>query len=88
MPKFRKKPLEVDAMQWTGDNIAAIWEWGGFGDWYAREEDDVTTLELTTIHGEKAIARIGDWVIREPAPRRFYPCRNDIFEATYDLVSE
>ena len=86
MTTFRKKPIEVEAMQWTGDNIAAIWDWGGTAGIYGPTEENPDQLILTTIHGEQAVARVGDWVIREPRADRFYPCKPDIFEATYDPV--
>lgn len=43
-------------------------------------------MVLTTIHGEEAIARPGDWVILEPKPGRAYPCKPDIFDESYELV--
>lgn len=84
--RYRKKPVVIEAMQWTGDNIEAIWEWGGAGGIYGPTEKNPDQLILTTIHGEEAIARVGDWIIPEPQPDRFYPCKPDIFEATYEPV--
>jgi hypothetical protein len=86
--KYRKKPVEVEAMQWTGDNIHALWEWGGAAGIYGPTEKNPDQLLLTTIHGEQAVARIGDWVIAEPVPDRFYPCKSDIFDAAYEAVEE
>ena len=64
MPQFKKKPLEITAIQWTGDNIAEI-------DHFAAGH----------IHG--AIIKVGDWIIRGAAGE-FYPCKPEIFIATYD----
>jgi hypothetical protein len=36
-------------------------------------------------------ARFGDWIIKEPFPtrdRQFYPCKPDIFDATYEKVTQ
>ncbi len=84
MPHFRKKPVEIEAVQWTGENIHELWEWGGAGGIYGPTELNPNQLILTTIHGERAIARVGDWVIRESQPDRFYPCKPDIFTETYE----
>lgn len=93
--KFRKRPVVIDAVQWLGD-WAPIIAWldhlshaGRFSVPFGttppirRVGDE---LHLTTVHGDTAIARIGDWVIPEPEPGRFYPCKPAVFEATYEPV--
>ncbi len=82
--KYRKKPVVIEAMQWTGRNVGeatAFLKGAGtfvFGD----------KIEVTTIHGKRAIIRPGDWIMPEPMEGCFYPCKPDIFEATYDAVPE
>lgn len=79
--KFRTKPGLVEAVQFTGDvgapEIVAL-------DVPCSRRGEQDVLVLTTIHGEQAIARPGDWVISEPAPGRHYPCAPDIFAARYE----
>lgn len=41
-------------------------------------------LDVRTIHGEIATVRHGDWIIPDGKAGRFYPCKPDIFEATYE----
>lgn len=82
--KFRKKAVLVEAMQWTGDNIHALWDWGGAAGIYGPTETNPGQLILTTIHGDKAVARVGDWAVVEPVIDHFYPVKPDIFEATYE----
>jgi hypothetical protein len=41
-------------------------------------------LIIATLEGEM-VARRGDWIIRG-VQGEFYPCKPDIFEATYELV--
>lgn len=97
--KYRKKPVVTDAVQWTGDNLAdvatllhldhvstnaAYAEPDGPPKLYTRD----TELVMTTVHGEKAVARVNDWVIPEPQPGRAYPCKPDIFESTYQEVGD
>jgi len=43
---------------------------------------------VETIHKQRIALVPGDWVIREPDGVHFYPCKPDIFEATYDKVQE
>lgn len=99
MPLYRKKPGLIEAMQLTENNVRDVQDWCGRDDdglvfvvvqWHYPEDakgpaDKEGWLVLTTVHGEEAIARPGDWVIRETSmPGRFYPCKPDIFDATYE----
>lgn len=43
-------------------------------------------LDVRTVHGEIATVRHGDWIIPDGKPGTFYPCKPDIFEATYEPV--
>ena len=78
--KFRKKPVVIEAVQWTGKNgseVAAFCPGIQFD--FAMDDAYIKTLE-----GEM-IASAGDWIIRG-IKGEFYPCKNDIFEATYEAV--
>jgi hypothetical protein len=48
--------------------------------------DRVYFLEIHTLEGDMR-ADVGDWIVRG-VKGEFYPCKPDIFEATYDLVDE
>jgi hypothetical protein len=88
MPQFRKKPVVIDAYQIPAhEHTAAIPAWviqavidkqivpdpsGGVS---------IPTLE-GTMRGE-----VGDWIIKG-VKGEFYPCKPDIFEATYDAVDQ
>jgi hypothetical protein len=80
MAKFRKKPVVIEAIQWNGpsDN-AALREFAGHWVNLGDEDNIITTLE-----GSMRISR-GDWIIKG-VKGEFYPCKPDIFEATYDPV--
>jgi hypothetical protein len=86
MPKFRKKPVEIEAIQWTGTNVEECMK---FCPLLLMETYLANgTLTIPTLEG-KMIASAGDWIIKEPFPtgdRRFYPCKPDIFAATYEPV--
>jgi hypothetical protein len=80
MAKYRKKPVVVETVQWTGDNIPEVTAFLNGGGKFV----GVNQIEVTTVHGEKALIRVGDWIMPEPVAGRFYPCKPDIFAATYD----
>lgn len=78
MPKFRKKPVVIEALQWTGENFLKMSEFCpvvGATD---------TTLVIPTLEGNMR-ADMGDWIIKG-VKNEFYPCKPDIFERTYDPV--
>ena len=85
MPYFRKKPVEIEAEQFTGTNQAEIAEWmkrRGLGECAVDAGEGM--LLLTTLEGTLE-ASPGDWIIRG-IKGEYYPCKPDIFEATYDRV--
>lgn len=83
--KFRKKPVVVEAMQYTGENCfdclrfmdraSDIWE----ADLNQTDAPIVNTLE-----GDLSVSK-GDWIIKG-IKGEFYPCKPDIFQATYEAV--
>jgi len=82
--KYRKKPVVIEAVQWTGGNVDEIKIFTGEKKFYHIENDN--SLLIPTLEGDhKAI--VGDWIIRG-VQGEFYPCKPDIFEATYDFVEE
>lgn len=96
--KYRKKPLEIEAIQWNGNsNKDEIEKFVGKELKYELESDSawkvgmgapIFSLLLETKEGIMKVSK-GDYVIKEPFPtgdRDFYPCKKDIFEQTYDKV--
>ena len=91
--RFRKKPVEIDAMQWDGTAQGAtpIIDWILAGGHTARYHspngiDYTSTHELAidTLEGTMW-GRRGDWIIRG-VQGEFYPYKPEIFEATYEAV--
>jgi hypothetical protein len=80
--KFRKKLVVIEAVQWTGD-LDALRAWcEPLGPFPGGLVDGALTIE--TLEGEHR-ASVGDWIIRGVAGE-FYPCKPDIFAATYEAV--
>lgn len=78
--KFRKKPVEVEAIQLRISNVDWIAVWCG-----GIEVEDVVAVDVPTLEGIMR-ASDGDWVIKG-IKGEFYPCKPDIFEASYEKVS-
>jgi hypothetical protein len=77
-PTFRKKPVEIQAIQFNG-NFEEIEQFVG-GDAEFRNGQ----LTVATLEGPLRASR-GDWIIRG-IEGEFYPCKPDIFAATYERV--
>lgn len=82
---FVKKPVEICAVQWTGDNFREIVDFVGVKNlvWNGRCGD--VNLNIYTLEGNLHI-EVGDWIICG-IKGEFYPCKPDIFEQTYEEVS-
>ena len=77
MPKkFRKLPIQVEALQWNGSNVGEIDEFIGKrpapGKRFVVPNDD----------GNMLWCSVTDWVIKD-VRGKFYPCCKDVFEVTY-----
>ena len=90
--RYTKKPVTIDAIRWTGKNLREVitftdgppdtrtshagMAWDTYVDLVERDG-----LKIFTLEG-KMSAAIGDWIIKG-VQGEFYPCKPDIFEATY-----
>ena len=92
MPKFRKRPVVIEAIQWTGNNLREIIDFTGLHEsakkWTWEEYEEVVRIEglkIFTLEGS-LMASIGDWIIKGVVGE-IYPCKPDIFEKTYEPVA-
>ena len=87
--KYRKKPVVISAIQWIGgrntDEVAA-WIREGGGNVLVGGVDGQSRriLMIRTLEGPLNVS-VGDFVIKG-VMGEFYPCRSDIFEATYETL--
>lgn len=92
--KFRKKPIVIEAIQWTGENVEEIKNFtngqikyqvaiGGskYGEGYPQK---YTSLVIPTLEGDHLALR-GDWIIKG-IKGEYYPCNSSIFQLTYEQV--
>lgn len=91
MQKYRKKPVEIDAIQLHMSNMEPLIEQMR-RDGYEVESFSqppmraISGIKIKTLEGVMQ-ANFGDWIIKG-VQGEYYPCKPDIFEKTYDLVSE
>jgi hypothetical protein len=83
MPKYRKKPVVIEAFRWLTDRVP---DW-----WRAKSVDAVVSagsgvVTIRTLEGDMD-AQPGDYII-QGVQGEIYPCKPDIFEQTYERVDD
>lgn len=94
--KYRKLPVEIEAVQWTGQNQRQMFDYLTNGK-HTSDYMDVSGdtfyinhgkveggLVIRTLEGEHKCS-IGDYVIKG-VKGEFYPCKPDIFVETYEAL--
>lgn len=87
--KYRKKPVVVEAIKWTGNNYDKICKfcdksYYGYENLEAQAKNLPQYLFIYTLEG-KMKAEVGDYIVKG-VHGEFYPCKPDIFEETYEVV--
>jgi hypothetical protein len=88
--KYRKKPVEIEAIEWTGKNYDDIQTFTNgkvsYYEWFQYNESGINEdmLQIPTLEG-KMHAKKGDYIIKG-IKGEFYPCKPDIFEQTYEKI--
>jgi hypothetical protein len=94
MPKFRKKPVVIEAFKWTGNTDG---DGSMFPDWsieafkkdkmqFLNKETPEVSILIDTLEGTMQASR-GDYII-QGVKGELYPCKPDIFEAAYEPVGD
>lgn len=88
MPFFIKKPVVVEAKQFIQEELD---QQNDLADWCRGKLCGILlpgvdrVIQIQTLEGEME-AKFGDWIIKGVAGE-FYPCKPDIFEATFEKLS-
>lgn len=88
MHKYKKIPVEVEAVQFTDENKNQVYSWAHslqMNVTHDIDENNKPILKIPTLEGEM-ICSFGDYLIKEPFPtdwRKLYPCKEEIFKKTY-----
>lgn len=80
--KYQSLPKQVEAVQFTKENKDMIFN-SLAGQYAADFEDGSPILKVKTVHGETAIVRIGDWVVKDAQIGTYYPIKDDVFRTQY-----
>lgn len=89
--RYRKKPVEIEAVRWTGENWGEVCLFlgvpdNGRGDEDALRQDPARMpVIIYTLEGDMR-AELGDWIVRG-VKGEYYPVKPDIFDLTYERVS-
>lgn len=92
--RFRKLPVEVTAIRWTGENLHAVCVFieglTGPEDGWALVKRDMSNTDDLRVWIEKSdtwgTVRLGDWVLAERDGVGFYPCTAEQFADTYEAL--
>lgn len=88
MPKFRKKPVVIEAFQFKGglSYDLMLKHWGEeFGEVSSCDVSrPIEVLTIRTLEGNMQANR-NDWIIKG-VKGEFYPCKPEIFESTYEFA--
>ena len=84
MGMYRKKPVVIEATRWDCKHSTLETIGCGYCSYsgHAERPDECTRLKIKTLEGSMRVNE-GDWIIKG-VKGEFYPCRHDIFIATYD----
>lgn len=98
MAKFRKKPVEVEAVQWTGENHREMFDFLTWNQWdkkYMTASGDHFYIDHSEVKGGLVIksghrnvpAKIGDYIIKNEQGE-FFVHASHFFESVYELVDK
>lgn len=86
--KFRKLPVEIEAVQYLGNgnlgDTPPEWIWDAFVDDILQATNGTDPLIILTLEGELEVSP-NDWIIKG-IRGEIYPCKPDIFAATYEQI--
>jgi len=83
--QYRKKPVVIHAVRWNGANVDEVLDFiGTTGSAYRKPERNEIAIE--TLEGTMTASK-GDWIIRG-VKGEYYPCKPEIFDATYESAAE
>lgn len=82
--KYKTKPVEIEAVQWTGNNTDEVIAFASQGIREVQEDFLGTELIIKTLEGDMH-AIPNDYIIKG-LKGEYYPCKPDIFEMKYEKV--
>ncbi len=83
---YESKPKKIQAVQFTEKNKKQVFN-SLSGQCAPDKEGGKPVIKVTTIHGDIAIVRLGDWIVKEAREGFYYPVASDVFPISYKLDS-
>lgn len=92
--KYQSKPVTIDAMHYTGDNLTEIYKWAEsllsvhdpeHPDIYETGAPHHTTIKVLSLQGYVDAVK-GDWLIIPAGKNEIYPCNPKVFEERYTIA--
>ncbi len=90
--KYKTRPVEIEAIQWTGHNLEEIKQFVGESleydildtAWEVGKGRPHIYMKIRTLEGDMYVS-IGDYIIKG-LRGEFYPCKPDVFEKKYEVI--
>lgn len=91
--KYKTKPVEIEAIRWTGLNLEEIKAFVGESliyniidtAWKVGKGRPHVLVKIKTLEGDMTASE-GDYIIKG-LRGEFYPCKPDVFEKKYELIN-
>lgn len=80
--QYTSLPKEIMAVQFLEENKDRVFN-SLTGQYAAGFEDGKPIIKVKTIHGETAIVRLGDWIVKEKELGFYYPVKDEVFRVSY-----
>lgn len=80
--RYTSLPKEIMAVQFTEENKDRIFN-SLTGQYAAGFEDGKPIIKVKTIHGDTAIVRLGDWIVKEKELGFYYPIKHEMMLGSY-----
>ena len=90
--KYKTRPVEIEAIQWTGHNLEEIKQFVGESleydildtAWEVGKGRPHIYMKIRTLEGDMYVS-MGDYIIKG-LRGEFYPCKPDVFEKKYEVI--
>lgn len=89
--KYKKKPVELNAIQFTGHNVTDVTNFcGGPDEFYViddfdRENPLIVAAVYDKLHDSYVGVKLGDWIL-EGIKGEHWPVDREVFDGTYELA--
>lgn len=83
--KARKKPIEILAIVWRGNNYPEVQEFCGQSYTYMGPNNQIEVLDKTRDKNGWSKVTIGDYIIKG-IKGEVYPCAKQVFEESYEII--